>query len=86
MESSFTAGQSVRHRDLNIIGIVESYIPIRVHVANSPVREMLNVTVGDTDNIWWDTAKIIPVDMPVAPTPEVLTIPTLESVPTLVTI
>lgn len=73
MFTEFVIGQTVRHLDLNIIGTVESNLAIRVHVPNSPVRELLNVKIGESDLVWWGLNRVAPVsDIP-------LTSPALES-------
>lgn len=81
MFTEFVVGQSVRHLDLDpkIVGVVESSLAIRVHVPNSPVREMLNVKIGDNDLVWWRLDRVAP--MPVVNVS--LSVPALEPVPTL---
>ena len=63
MFTEFIVGQAVRHLDLDprVVGIVESNLAIRVHLVNSPVREMLNVKVGDNDLVWWRLDRVAPV-------------------------
>lgn len=68
MEQFFN-GQTLRHLDLGIIGTVETYITVRVHVPNSPVREMVNVKVGDDDLVWWNVARVVPYQPAPAVTP-----------------
>lgn len=75
MFTEFVIGQAVRHLDLNIIGTVESNLAIRVHVSNSPARELINVKVGDSDLVWWGLNRVAPVsDIPLtSPAPEPIT-------------
>lgn len=84
MFTEFIVGQAVRHLDLDpsVVGVVESNLAIRVHVPNSPVREMLNVKVGDNDLVWWRLDRVAPVPAVNIP----LSVPTLELVPTLATL
>jgi hypothetical protein len=62
----FTLGMSVHHKELDLVGIVESEMPITVHIPNL-LASFLNVRLGEVDNIWWDITKLEPVE-PVKPT------------------
>ena len=58
MTTTFIKDQTLRHLDLNILGVVESEVPIGIHTP-SLRREMVNVRIGEFDNIWWDTSRVI---------------------------
>ena len=76
MFNEFIVGQAVLHLDLSVIGVVESSFPVRVHIPNSPVRELLNVKVGENDLVWWrlDRVALIPENNLTSPALEPTTV------------
>lgn len=68
--TTFTQGMQVRHLELDIVGVIESGVPVIVNHSNLR-RVMLNVKVGEFDGVWWDSAKLEPLQ-PIVPNMQVV--------------